>query len=503
MRAAARLVTAVALAASVGGCRQVLGYEDATLEVCQPGAKQACEGAGTQTCKDDGTGWEACVIPPGSVVWTALFGGKEGATLTGLAVDGEGNIFLGGSFQGMITFGRTKLTSVAMGGDAFLAKLGPDGAPVWAKRFGTGTLGALAADSSGRVTMSTRVAQGDDVGCGKSTIGGPCVAQYDGTGACLWSRVYDASNSTFFGVSGSAVDPVSSDVVVAGNFSNSVDLGDGTFTTSGDTDTDIFVTRLHSGPSATGGGSTAWATQLGGTMAGTRYPWGVAVRGVDGSTEIVGQFVGDLEGTPSMAAPMSGASDAFYVTLSSAGKVQTTKTYGGGTNQYPMAVAVDPAGDTLFTGYITGTVSFGGAPLMTSGANDKNTFLVKINPQFLVYSKEWGDGAFDLGTSIATDKDSNVVLTGATLGTINFGGMDLENLGQGTLYLAKLNPAAKHIWSMSFGDTTTQVEQNPLVAVDPKTQQVIFASDFMGSLDFGKEKLTADGQNIAVAKFSP
>jgi hypothetical protein len=118
---------------------------------------------------------------------------------------------------------------------------------------------------------------------------------------------------------------------------------------------------------------------------------------------------------------------------------------------------LDPAGDILFTGYITGSVDFGSSTLMTTGSQDRNTFLVKRTPDFLVYAKEWGDSSVDLATSIAVDQGSNVILAGATLGTINFGGMDLTNMGQGLFYLVKLTPAAKHIWSKGFGDMTTQL----------------------------------------------
>ena len=44
------------------------------------------------------------------------------------------------------------------------------------------------------------------------------------------------------------------DVIVAGYFEGSADFGSGTFSAISGSDSDIFVTRLHAGPSAMSGG---------------------------------------------------------------------------------------------------------------------------------------------------------------------------------------------------------------------------------------------------------
>jgi hypothetical protein len=550
--------------ATLGACQLVIGYQAALPEVCTPGSTQPCQGTGTQTCSDDGTAWGACMVPPpqpqctadnaatacddknactadscaggmcqhmpvaagmacgmggscdamgtcldGAVVWSQLYGDMGDATLKGLAVDGVGNVFVGGTFTNTITFGGMKLSAKSTtGGDGFLAKLKPDGTTAWAKSFGfigqVAHVDHLTVDASGRVTFAGLLSTSFDFGCGVlnvSTTTGSYLAQVDGMGTCLWNRWYDNTNSLSFGVNALAIDPASNDVLVAGPFNGMIDVGAsaGAFTANG---TDIFVTRLHSGPSSMGGGSTVWATQLTGMTMGYRSPAAIAVR-PDGLIALVGQLRGDLGGVVSTAKPGGPGDDLLYAKLDSKGNFIEAKSYGDGNEERPAAISVDPGSDTLFTGFITGSVDFGQGPLKTAGTNDKNTFLVKDAPNFLVYAKEWGDNSQDFASSVVTDKDSNIVLAGATLGTINFGGMDLTNTGQGLYYLAKLTPAAKNIWSKGFGDATTQVQGNPFVAVDPMTQQVIFGATYSGTLDVGNGKMTAVGQNFVVAKFSP
>lgn len=563
MRAMTRWGAAVGvlgLLAAGGACRQVLGYEPATLEVCAPGATQACQGTGMQTCSEDGTGWGACMLPPqcteanaatacddknactvdtcsggkcqhavgaagvacgsggscdangtcldGAIVWSKLYGDSGDATLTALAVDGQGNIFVGGTFSNTLTFGGTVLSAKYKFGDAFLAKLGPDGTAAWAQSFGSATqevaLEHLAVDGSGNVTFSGRLNASFDFGCGQLNVAttiSSYVAQLDASGACLWGHAYDPVGGQL-SVRALATDPESNDVIVTGSFNGSADFGGGQVSTIDATDSDIFVVRLHSGPSATGGGSTAWATRLGGASSGYRLPRGVAVRS-DGVIVLVGQLAGDI-GTLVSTAPAKGAgSDALYVTLDSMGSPFGLKSFGDGNDEQPNAVVIDAAGNALFAGYITGSADFGSGALSTAGAGDRNSFLAKFAPDFLVYAKEWGDSSIDGVSSISTDKDSNIILAGATVGTINFGGVDLANIGQGLLYLAKLTPSAKYVWSKGFGDSSTQFTSDPFSVVDPKTQDVVLGITYTGTLDLGNGKVAAMGQNFVVAKFSP
>src|SRR5262249_36134175 len=72
----------------------------------------------------------------GTALWAVDFGGSGTFEEPGgLAVDGAGNVYVTGLFEGTAAFGGVSLTS-AGGDDVFVAKLTSAGTVAWAKRFG-------------------------------------------------------------------------------------------------------------------------------------------------------------------------------------------------------------------------------------------------------------------------------------------------------------------------------------------------------------------------------
>jgi hypothetical protein len=224
--------------------------------------------------------------------------------------------------------------------------------------------------------------------------------------------------------------------------------------------------------------------------------------------QVVGQLAGDLsvgsQDVVSMATAMSGSHDIYLAPIDPSGvMIDALRRFGGGTDQEPVSIVVDPGGNVLFTGYITGAVDFGNQMLMTSGPTVRQAFLAKFGGGQNLYGEAWGPG-FNVGMSIAADSGSNILIAGAALGTVNFGGMDIPNPGMSAPFVVKLTSAGKHVWSHGYGDPATG-KTSTLVAADPKTQQVILGISFDGTVDLGKGKLTAPAAAPAfvVAKLAP
>ena len=71
----------------------------------------------------------------GVAQWGARFGDPEDQIAYGTAIDLAGNVVVAGSLKGTATLGTSTVQS-AGGNDAVLAKLDPDGKPLWIERFG-------------------------------------------------------------------------------------------------------------------------------------------------------------------------------------------------------------------------------------------------------------------------------------------------------------------------------------------------------------------------------
>jgi hypothetical protein len=89
--------------------------------------------------------------------------------VAGIGVDGGGNVYVGGTFDGSLSFGSEVLTSVGSG-DVFLAKLDKDGKVVASGSFGDDqpqALGALAVDTWGNTVLAGVFSGTIDFGTGK------------------------------------------------------------------------------------------------------------------------------------------------------------------------------------------------------------------------------------------------------------------------------------------------------------------------------------------------
>jgi len=92
----------------------------------------------------------------GALLWKRQFGSSESEDLSGLAVDGSGNLYLVGSTYGdLVANGNADATF--MTSDAYVVKYGADGTRVWTKQFGTTVndwATGVAVDGSGNIYVS-------------------------------------------------------------------------------------------------------------------------------------------------------------------------------------------------------------------------------------------------------------------------------------------------------------------------------------------------------------
>ena len=193
----------------------------------------------------------------GNAVWAQRFGGLAAENGRGVAVDKAGNVVLTGSFNGSATFGGAALVS-AGGQDAFVVKLDAAGAHVWSKRFGEfGTDAGVGAafDSAGNVLLTGTFTSKIDFGLGPIAGGNDSwVAKLTPQGLPVWGIRCGGSLTTT--VQDVAVDKLDQ-VLIGGGFSGNADFGGGFLTVTGGVNTDAFMAKFASN------GSHVWSRNLG------------------------------------------------------------------------------------------------------------------------------------------------------------------------------------------------------------------------------------------------
>ncbi|WP_437311983.1 hypothetical protein [Sorangium sp. So ce388] len=163
---------------------------------------------------------------------------------------------------------------------------------------------------------------------------------------------------------------------------------------------------------------------------------------------------------------------------------------------YLSSIAFDRSGNLGMTGIAQQRVDLGGGELTPGGAMD--VLVAKFDAAGNhVFSKVFGDRSDQRGDSIAFDSRCNLILGGTFAGAMDLGGATLT--GSRSLFVAKLDGAGNHVWSKRLGGAS---ELDPLflhIAVDPRTDDVVLAGDFKGTIDFGGASLTntSDGRRPA------
>ncbi len=368
----------------------------------------------------------AKLSPGGGHVWSQRFGNAEDQTVSAATVDAEGNVTLTGIIHGMVGFGGAPLAGDDLG-DAFIAKLSPDGDHLWSKRFGSELYQeglSVVAAGRGEVVVSGRFNGLIDFG-GGPLFGDGFVVKLGPSGEHVWSRAL----CTYMGCLplSLAVDAAGR-VAVAGAFLGDIDFPGGLKSSAGFS-YDSFVLMLDAD------GQSIWGRTFGDSA--FQDIQSVALDAA-GNAFVTGRFLGtvDLGGGPLASA---GDSDAFLAKYDPAGAHLWSKTFGDAKPQTGRAVAVDAFGNVAVTGDFGGAVDLGGGPLASIFGQD--VFLAKYDPAGAhLWSRRYGDANEQIPQGMAVDGAGDVLVTGKFMNKIDFCGSALVSAGERDVFIAKIAP---------------------------------------------------------------
>ncbi len=378
--------------------------------------------------------------PSRTYLWAKRFDGSGGSsTAYAVAADGNGNVFITGSFMGTVNFGGGPLTSAGWpmvpNQDVFIAAYSPTGAFRWAVGFGGGLhdIGSgIATTANGDVIVTGQIGGRVNLGCGSVSSAFSShdmfLARYSGaSGACQWAKLVGGSAED----AGAGVAVASNgDIVAAGYFQGTADFGGGPVTSAGLSD--IFVARYS------GQGAYLWVRRVGST--GDDRANAVALD-ANGNVAVTGYFSGtvDFGGGPLTSL---GSWDAFVAKCSATGAYLWARDLRGTATDEAFGVATDANGNVVVTGGFQGTVNFGGGPLTSAGFWD--AFVAKYSAATggHLWSKAFGSSNDDLANAVAVDGNGNAIVTGYFQTTVDFDGPEgpLTSAGLTDIFLLSVSP---------------------------------------------------------------
>ncbi|WP_437966262.1 SBBP repeat-containing protein [Sorangium sp. So ce260] len=496
--------------------------------VCTPGQIEACYGgpdgtngvglcaAGLRMCDISGTSWRPCdgQITPAletcaddtdedcdgvacsAPLWSALFGDPNIQSATGVGVDAQGNIYIGGTFSGTINLGGDTLVSIGTA-DVYVASFDATGAHRWSARFGGSgaeTLNGLALTPDGKLVIGGTF-------YGSFTFGGATLSSVNaldsflatlgGDGTPGWARqIGDSADQTLRSI---AVDKAGN-IVIAGYFSGALLCSAPPVPVCANSEggTDIFVRKYD--PL----GAVLWTRIYGDTS--NQFATSVAVDG-ESNVFITGRYNGTLAVGPRQVRNTGLGPNLFVLKLDSSGNSVWLSDYGDTASQAGTGIAVAPSGAVLVTGTYVGELDFG--PEQSLRANDAPTaFVVSLAPDGApAWARSFaGDGAQE-GTAIIADAAGNVVVAGAAQGVIALGDEPLTNGGGFDAFVAKLDPQGKTLWGKVLGAAGNQ--KSNAAAISPETGAVVLCGTAEGRIDFGLGEHEANGTDAFAVVLSP
>ncbi|BDS11378.1 T9SS type A sorting domain-containing protein [Aureispira anguillae] len=297
------------------------------------------------------------------------------------------------------------------------------------------------------------------------------VQKYDPSGNLIWLRYFEHSQSSNVFISSFSTD-VNGNSYVIGTFKDTI-----TFNTVSGVDTltkewisfangnNCFILKIDAN------GNTLWAKELrGGETTGSQCHLDN-----QGNLCIVGFFQGEIDFDPgsnnnilaSTQIPNNNLNnwtrDIFALKLDANGNFIWAKTFGGST-AYPVLFnsSLDALNNLYIIGRYSDTIDFDPGPAVASlNSSHHDLFLLKLddlgNFDWVKSSVLGSNSNVITATGITIDSDTNIVLSGSFVGTVDFdfgaGTQQLTSTGYSDGYILKLTPQGNFIWVKKLTDT--------------------------------------------------
>ena len=359
--------------------------------------------------------------------WALRFGGTGPDAVNSVALDASGNIYVTGNFSGVANFGNTNLTS---GGstDVFVAKVWPDGAVAWVRRFGEQSQSfgnAIAVDATGAIVVAGSfqniIMFGERclVGRGGDDM---FVVRLDANGLPLWAQS-GGGNSTDK-AQGVGVD-AAGNVYVGGYFNSTATFGETNVTTVAGGDG--FLCRYGST------GQLHWVRDIGGNA--EDYINAVSVD-AGGQPHVVGQSYSSPLQIGATNINMSGTWNAFAAKFTSQGQTLWALRLGSGGSGFGNGLALDAVGNLHWCGYFSGGVNIGSTNIYNPSG--EGLFVSRWSRDLPAFSAQ--------SVSLIVMEHTTVTLSHSVTGTgpftvqWTFNGTNLPGATNAALVLSNLQP---------------------------------------------------------------
>ncbi len=247
---------------------------------------------------------------------------------------------------------------------------------------------------------------------------------------------------------------------------------------------DIFISRHDSR------GDCLWAKSVGSN--GRDIATSV-IADDQGSIFIAGGFSGSVEFSESITLISNGDEDMFIAKYDSSGSCIWARSLGSLAPDRITDIESYNYEDIYISGYYSDTLVFDSEidTLFSNGMT--NIFIARIDTSgTFEWGKGFGSDEFDEANGIAVDADSRVYLTGFFANTVDFGGFEVESIGEEDAFVAAFDDSGDCLWAESAGSVSGSV--NALSISADTNGNTYLSGSFIGSVYFSpNDSLVSNG----------
>lgn len=452
----------------------MVGHTNATVGIAFSGFKDTLTG----------NNYDAFLVKfnnSGVRIWGTYYGGIGYEKATCVAIDPNGNVFLGGVTD-TLTYGVASTSGIASSGfqniysgksDGFLVKFDALGNRLWGTYFGGAeddNIKTLTIDGQANVIVAGSTSSLTNISSGglQNTIGGGTsdafIAKFNTNGNRLWGTYFGGAGTDLG--NGIDVDQLNN-IYLVGSTTSTTGIAYAGYSNSLQGSKDAFILKID--PNC----YKKWATYYGGSLVDDAQAIDVdannnpLIVGVTNSTLSVasGGFQNTFGG---------GSGDAFIVKFDSTCKRIGASYFGGTQTDIPLGVSVNSSGSVYFTGYTASmnNISLNGTQnVFGGGAWD--AFLTKLN-----------ECAFIEINSTPTTTLSTPICSGQNVSITSNGFSSYSWSNGSVLSSISINPSQTATYTLTVTGSSgcTGTASNTInVFSDPVSN--IYADNFLKSID--------------------
>ncbi len=378
----------------------------------------------------------------GNWLWAKHWGSTADELGYDLAQDSQGNLVFSGSLQGSLQLGPTTLKSRG-GWDCFVAKLDPNGNPIWAVSAESRQdclAHGLSVGPTNEIAVTGYIRGNTTFGSSTIIYAGSrdgFVAKLSEDGTWLWAKgVYNRYIDFGYDVKLDS----QGNVFLGGYFTFTNQFGTYAITSKGKLD--VFVAKLDAK------GQWLWARSFGSVEDDILRENSLTLD-KQGNLLIAGTFHQSISLDSKITLTSKGGQDGFLAKMSHDGKWLWATRLGGFKEDTAACVSVDNQSNVLLTGTFKEHATFGASPspfALNSEGSDSDAFVGKLNAagQWLWVQHARGPaGSKVQGWVVTSDSQNSIFALGNFSSPITFG-----QAGLGQRILSSTEPINLFVWKI-------------------------------------------------------